>query len=170
MPSKHPIDRRQLLTSALYTAGLLALGGCDNLARKSWFTDLLGKTEGLTRRAQRVLTPKDALAKEYRRLTSRWSFRPTATPSQGARSIKSLLPPTLLTGNWRSAGWLAGRPMLFDHGSSRHAFAHANHAARLRGGLECHRQVERGGPARHRREGGPTTIREVCRLSLRRSR
>ncbi|MGH7411404.1 MAG: molybdopterin-binding protein, partial [Candidatus Methylomirabilis sp.] len=45
--------------------GLLLLAGCDNLSRSDWFTSLLGKAEGVTRRAQRLLTPRRAMAKEY---------------------------------------------------------------------------------------------------------
>lgn len=65
MPSKKLIDRRRFLTNALQTAGLLALAGCDNLTQSSWFPLLLSKTERLTSRAQRALTSKNAMAKEY---------------------------------------------------------------------------------------------------------
>ena len=65
MLGKKRIDRRRFLIGGLQAAGFFLLAGCDNLSQSQWFTQLLSKTEGLTRRAQRTLTSKDALAKEY---------------------------------------------------------------------------------------------------------
>lgn len=65
MDKPNPIDRRRFLGGALQSAALLALAGCDNLSRSDWFPRLLGKTEGLTRRAQRALSPKKAMAREF---------------------------------------------------------------------------------------------------------
>ncbi|MGH7253588.1 MAG: molybdopterin-binding protein [Nitrospiraceae bacterium] len=65
MTNNKRIDRRRFVIGALHAAGLLLLAGCDNLSRSDWFTSLLGKTEGATRRAQRFLTPRRAMAKEY---------------------------------------------------------------------------------------------------------
>ena len=59
------IGRRRLLVGALQGAGLLLLAGCDNLSRSDWFTTLLGKTEGMTQRVQRLVMPKRAMAKEF---------------------------------------------------------------------------------------------------------
>jgi len=63
--SNHRIDRRRFLVGAAQAAGLLMLAGCDNLSRSDWFPRLLGGAEGLTRRAQRLLTPRKAMAREY---------------------------------------------------------------------------------------------------------
>ena len=60
------LARREFLKGALGAASLVALGGCDNLTRSSWFPSLLHKTEKLTERVQRAITPASALAKEYR--------------------------------------------------------------------------------------------------------
>jgi DMSO/TMAO reductase YedYZ molybdopterin-dependent catalytic subunit len=65
MKSKLNLDRRRFLVGAAQAAGLLVLAGCDNLSKSDWFPRLLGSTEGLTRRAQRLLTSKKAMAKEY---------------------------------------------------------------------------------------------------------
>ena len=65
MKSKLSPGRRRFLVGAAQAAGLLLLAGCDNLSQSDWFPRLLGGTEGLTRRAQRLLTPKKAMAKEY---------------------------------------------------------------------------------------------------------
>jgi DMSO/TMAO reductase YedYZ molybdopterin-dependent catalytic subunit len=60
-----PIGRRRLLTGAVQVAGLLLLAGCDNLSHSDWFTSLLGKTERVTQRAQRLISPRKAMAKEF---------------------------------------------------------------------------------------------------------
>jgi DMSO/TMAO reductase YedYZ molybdopterin-dependent catalytic subunit len=59
------IGRRRLLTGAVQVAGLLLLAGCDNLSRSDWFTSLLGQAEGVTQRAQRLISPRKAMAKEF---------------------------------------------------------------------------------------------------------
>ncbi len=59
------IDRRRFLSGAVQAASLLALAGCDNLSRSDWFPSLLSNTEKLTRKAQRALSSKKAMAREY---------------------------------------------------------------------------------------------------------
>jgi DMSO/TMAO reductase YedYZ molybdopterin-dependent catalytic subunit len=59
------IDRRRFLRGAVQAAGLLALAGCDNLSKSDWFPSLLSNTETLTKKAQRALSPKKAMAREY---------------------------------------------------------------------------------------------------------
>ncbi len=59
------MERRQFLKGALGVASLAALAGCDNLTQSSWFPSILHKTEKLTERVQRAITPTNALAKEY---------------------------------------------------------------------------------------------------------
>ncbi|HTK87082.1 MAG TPA: molybdopterin-binding protein [Nitrospiraceae bacterium] len=61
----YDVDRRRVLTGAVQAAGLLLLAGCDNLSWSDWFTSLLGKTERVTQRAQRLISPRKALAKEF---------------------------------------------------------------------------------------------------------
>jgi len=61
----YDVDRRRVLTGAVQAAGLLLLAGCDNLSRSDWFTSLLGKAERVTQRAQRLISPRKALAKEF---------------------------------------------------------------------------------------------------------
>src|SRR5438309_4912304 len=65
MKKRTPIDRRRFLIGAAQAAGLLLLTGCDSLSRTDWFPRLLGKAEGLTRRAQRLVTTRRAMAKQY---------------------------------------------------------------------------------------------------------
>jgi DMSO/TMAO reductase YedYZ molybdopterin-dependent catalytic subunit len=59
------VDRRRVLIGAAQAAGLLLLAGCDNLSRSDWFTSLLGKAEKVTQGAQRLVSPRKALAKEF---------------------------------------------------------------------------------------------------------
>ncbi len=59
------VNRRRFLSGTAQAAGLLLLAGCDNLSRADWFTGLLHRTEGLTQKAQRALTPSQGLAREY---------------------------------------------------------------------------------------------------------
>ncbi len=65
MNNPKPIDRRRFLSGAVQAASLLALAGCDNLSRSDWFPSLLSNTEKLTKKAQRVLSSKKAMAREY---------------------------------------------------------------------------------------------------------
>jgi DMSO/TMAO reductase YedYZ molybdopterin-dependent catalytic subunit len=61
----YDVDRRRVLSGAVQAASLLLLAGCDNLSRSDWFTSLLGKAERVTQRAQRLIGPRKALAKEF---------------------------------------------------------------------------------------------------------
>lgn len=65
MTNSNQIDRRRFLAGALQAAGLLLLAGCDNLSQSEWFPRLLESAEGMTRRAQRLITSRKAMAKEY---------------------------------------------------------------------------------------------------------
>ena len=53
--------RRFVATSA---SGLL-LSGCDRLTHSQSFRGVLRSAEGLTMRAQRIVSPRDALAREF---------------------------------------------------------------------------------------------------------
>ncbi|MGE3152935.1 MAG: molybdopterin-dependent oxidoreductase [Nitrospiraceae bacterium] len=59
------LDRRRFLTHTMQAAGLLALAGCDGLSSREDIRRFLGRTERLTDRIQRALTPAQAMAKEY---------------------------------------------------------------------------------------------------------
>jgi DMSO/TMAO reductase YedYZ molybdopterin-dependent catalytic subunit len=70
--------RRFLLrTLALGGAGLLA--GCDRLSRTEWFPALLQRAEGLTRRAQHLVTPRRAMAQEFSEADLSPDFRSNGT-------------------------------------------------------------------------------------------
>lgn len=65
MKREAPMKRRQFLKGTAGAASLIALAGCDNLTRSSWFPNILHKAERLTDLVQRSITPAKALAKEY---------------------------------------------------------------------------------------------------------
>jgi DMSO/TMAO reductase YedYZ molybdopterin-dependent catalytic subunit len=65
MKSAPRIDRRRFLSGVARAAGLLTLAGCDNLTRSEWFPQVLGRAEGLTQRAQKLLTSRVAMAREF---------------------------------------------------------------------------------------------------------
>ena len=59
------ISRRRLIGSIGASAGGLILSGCDRLDRSPAFRGLLRSGEGLTMRAQRIVTDRGALAREF---------------------------------------------------------------------------------------------------------
>src|ERR1700682_2808819 len=58
----HP--RRRLFRRALAGAGAVLVAGCDKLSKTEWFPKLLGNTEILTRKAQRMVLPRESMAQE----------------------------------------------------------------------------------------------------------
>jgi len=65
MTDRSPIHRRRFVAGALGGTGALLLGGCDRLSQSDWARNLLGSAEGLTRWAQRLVSPRQVLAREY---------------------------------------------------------------------------------------------------------
>ena len=59
------ITRRRLLGTLTVGAGGLLLPGCDRLDRNQAFRGVLRSAEGLTMRAQRLVSDRAALAREY---------------------------------------------------------------------------------------------------------
>jgi len=59
------ISRRRLIGSLGLGAGGLLLSGCDRLDRNATFRGALRSAEGLTMRAQRLVTDRAALAREF---------------------------------------------------------------------------------------------------------
>lgn len=59
------VERRRFLRQAASVAGAMLVGGCDQLSQEPHAQAVLGSAEHLTRVAQRLLTPDNALAREY---------------------------------------------------------------------------------------------------------
>ena len=70
------ISRRKFIAAG--TRGLL-VAGCDRLDRSETFRGILRSSEGLTMRAQRLITSRDALAPEYRAADMSPIFRSNGT-------------------------------------------------------------------------------------------
>ncbi len=73
------ITRRRFIGSLGAGAGGLLLSGCDALDRDEVFRSVLRSSEGLTMRAQRLITDRAALAREYPASEMSPYFRPNGT-------------------------------------------------------------------------------------------
>lgn len=73
------ITRRRFIGSLGAGAGGLLLSGCDALDRDEGFRSVLRSSEGLTMRAQRLVTDRAALAREYPAAEMSPYFRPNGT-------------------------------------------------------------------------------------------
>ncbi len=72
-------DRRNFILRILASASALVLAGCEKVSRSSWGPKVLGLGEGVTREAQRVLTPRTALAQEFSESDISPTFRSNGT-------------------------------------------------------------------------------------------
>jgi len=70
------IDRRRFIVAG---ASGLMLGGCDKLNKSPGFRGLLRSSEKLTMGAQRLISPRDALAREFSEADLSPIFRPNGT-------------------------------------------------------------------------------------------
>ncbi|WP_336973770.1 molybdopterin-binding protein [Sphingobium aromaticiconvertens] len=69
------LTRRKLIGSIGVGAGSLLLAGCDRIVASPTVRQVLGAGEGLTRRAQRLVTDRHALAREFSPSDMSPSFR-----------------------------------------------------------------------------------------------
>ena len=60
-----PVSRRRLIAALGTGAGGLLLSGCDRIGQTKLFRGLLSSAEALTMKAQRLVTDRGALAREY---------------------------------------------------------------------------------------------------------
>ena len=74
-----PINRRGWLQAGLASAGALALGACDKITNSKQGMAFLQSAEGLTRRAQRLLVDRKALAREFSHADISSDFRPNGS-------------------------------------------------------------------------------------------
>ena len=83
------MNRRRWLTGALATAATAVLAACDR-AGVSLAEQARRMGEGLTRRTQRLLIPRDALAPTYSRAEISPDFRPNGSVDPAASDYRAL--------------------------------------------------------------------------------
>lgn len=83
------MNRRRWLTGALATAAASVLAACDR-AGVSLAEQARRMGEGLTRRSQRLLIPRDALAPTYSRAEISPDFRPNGSVDPAASDYRAL--------------------------------------------------------------------------------
>ncbi|WP_293681736.1 molybdopterin-dependent oxidoreductase [uncultured Phenylobacterium sp.] len=84
-------NRRRWLTAAGASLGSLWLGACDKLTADPRFSAMLAKAEGLTERAQRLVTDRKALAKEFTPADISRDFKANGTLSPQDYAYETLL-------------------------------------------------------------------------------
>jgi DMSO/TMAO reductase YedYZ molybdopterin-dependent catalytic subunit len=84
------MNRREGLRSLLATAAAGALAACDRLTLNSGVQSGLAKAEGLTRRAQRLVTDRKALAREFAPADISRDFRANGTTNPSDATYRAL--------------------------------------------------------------------------------
>lgn len=101
------ISRRRFIATG--ASGLL-LGGCDRLTHNEQFRGALRSAEGLTMNAQRLISPRDALAREYGEADMSPVFRSNGTRMPGGDNYARHVAEQFA--NWRLVvDGLVARPM-----------------------------------------------------------
>lgn len=83
--------RRQWLAGLAAAASGLVLAACDRLTQNASVQNGLAGAEGLTRRAQRLLVDRKALAKEFPESQISKDFRPNGSISPGDAEYRTLV-------------------------------------------------------------------------------
>ena len=102
------IDRRRFIAAG--ASGLL-LGGCDRLNNSPQFRGVLRSAEKLNMAAQRLVSPRDALAREYSEADMSPVFRSNGTSMPGTPEYARHLAENFA--NWRlTVDGLVARPLV----------------------------------------------------------
>ncbi|MFI4970315.1 MAG: molybdopterin-binding protein [Lysobacterales bacterium] len=83
-------ERRHFLRRAAGAVGALLLGGCDQLSQQPQATAVLASAERLTAAAQRLLTPRGALAREYTEADISPVFKPNGSTNPDDAAYRAL--------------------------------------------------------------------------------
>ncbi|MBI1200505.1 MAG: molybdopterin-dependent oxidoreductase [Phenylobacterium sp.] len=103
-------NRRRWLTGAGVSLGSLWLAACDRLTASPAYMKTLASAEGLTRRAQRLVTDRKALAREFKPADLSPWFKPNGTIRPADPEYVALLAENFA--NWRlEIGGLVERPL-----------------------------------------------------------
>lgn len=103
------ITRRKAISMVGAASGIL-LSGCDRLDRNEHFRGLLRSAEGLSRRGQRLITDRGALAREYDPSDMSPFFRPNGNASPATADYRAHVATGFM--DWRlSLDGLVARPM-----------------------------------------------------------
>ncbi len=82
--------RRRFLARALGVAGATSLAGCERLSQSTWFPALLGKAEGLSEGAAKLVGRK-AMAAEFPPEARSPSFRSNGTADPGTEEYDAMV-------------------------------------------------------------------------------
>ncbi len=84
------MNRRRWLSGAVAVAGAAALSACERVTGSPLVRQTLRMAEGLTRRTQRLIVPRDALAPEYAVGDISPDFRPNGSTDPAAADYVAL--------------------------------------------------------------------------------
>ena len=84
-------ERRRFLRQAASVAGALLVGGCDQLSQEPRAQAVLASAEKLTQAAQHLLTPRNALAREYTEADISPVFRANGSTNPDASDYRALV-------------------------------------------------------------------------------
>jgi DMSO/TMAO reductase YedYZ molybdopterin-dependent catalytic subunit len=90
MNKKTRTDRRRFLQNTLAVGSALVLAGCDRLSQTEAAPKILGSAEQLNRRLQRLVTPRQAMAREYSETELSPYFRSNGTHNPGDPEYRAL--------------------------------------------------------------------------------
>jgi len=85
------ITRRGLLIGSATGLGAFGLTGCDDVVQNSNVQSLLEMAEKLTMKSQRLLVPKDKLAREYSEADISPTFRPNGTSQPDSEAYAQMV-------------------------------------------------------------------------------
>jgi DMSO/TMAO reductase YedYZ molybdopterin-dependent catalytic subunit len=85
------LTRRQMLLHSSSALGALLLAGCDRMSNSPSFRHLLESAETLSYRSQRLLTARNALAREFKRADLSPVFRSNGTSAPNSDDYTALL-------------------------------------------------------------------------------
>ena len=146
------LPRRRFLALGAAGFGSLLLGGCDELSESSDFQAFLASAEELTYGSQRLLGGRHSMAREFTAADLSPEFKVNGTHKPEGDKYAALVESNFADWRLRVDGLVVKPLDLSLADLKKSAAADPDHAARLRRGVERHRQM-----------AGPTAC--LCALS-----